>query len=52
MIPPGIPVPEGCPKIESVRGTVITIKKAALQELKKEYENKCLNIKDYILYKC
>ena len=52
MIPPGIPVPEGSPKIESVRGTVVTIKKAALQELKKEYENKCLNIKDYILYKC
>ena len=52
MIPRGITVPEGCPKIESVRGTVVTIKKSALQELKKEYENKSLNIKDYIIYKC
>ena len=51
MIPPEIPVPEGCPKIESIRGTVVTIKKAALQELKEEYKNKGLNIKDYILYK-
>ena len=39
MIPPEIPVPEGCPKIESIRGTVVTIKKAALQELKEEYKN-------------
>lgn len=51
MIPPEIPVPEECPKIESIRGTVVTIKKAALKELKKEYENKCLDIREYILYK-
>ena len=51
MIPPEIPVPEGCPRIESTRGTVVTIKKAALQELIEEYKNKGLNIKDYILYK-
>ena len=51
IVPLGIPVPEGCPKLPYIRGTAVTVKKDVYESLKQEYKNKNLDIEDYIIYK-